>query len=58
MELSLYQRTLIKEALEYEAKQLERFLKHKNASDEEWQKLDDIYALATTFEFSILQANV
>ena len=58
MELGLTQRKLIIEALNFEAKQVESYLKDTNASEREWQKVDDLYALAATFEFSILQDNV
>ena len=54
MNLSRNQKKLIAEALTYEAKQLEEYLSHTNASQREWQKVSDLYALSTDFELNLL----
>ena len=57
MNLTDDQKKLIIEALNYEANEIERILLSTNASETEWQKVSDLYALSLTIELSLIDPN-
>ena len=54
MDLNRRQTQLCISALNGHAKQLEDYLKTINASDKDWDRVSELYALATDHEFSII----
>ena len=57
MNLTDKEKSVIIEALKFEANELERFLKCTNATEREWQKVSDLYALATDIELTTIDPN-
>ena len=54
MDLNRRQTQLCIRALNGHAKQLEDYLKTINSSDKDWDRVSELYALATDLEFSII----
>ena len=54
MDLNRRQTQLCIRALSGHAKQLEDYLKTINASDRDWDRVSELYALALDLEFSII----
>ena len=57
MELTVKQKRVIIDALNYQAYEIERILLSTNASEERWQRVSDLYALAVELELSIIDPN-
>ena len=54
MKLSDTEKRLIITALNERAAQISDLLIHKNAGDAEWSKVDELYALSTYIEFTLI----
>lgn len=57
MNLTVAQKRVIIDALNYQAYEIERILLNTNASEERWQRVSDLYALAVEIELSIIDPN-
>ena len=54
MTVSDHEKRLIITALNERAAQISDLLIHKNAGDAEWSKVDELYALSTYIEFTLI----
>lgn len=54
MKVSDHEKLLIITALNERAAQISDLLVHKNAGDSEWKKVDELYALSTYIECTLI----
>ena len=54
MKFSDHEKRVIITALNERAAQISDLLIHKNAGDAEWSKVDELYALSTYIEFTLI----
>ena len=55
MKVSDHEKRLIITALNERAAQISDLLVHSNAGDAEWSKVDELYALSTYIEFTLIE---
>ena len=55
MKVSEHEKRVIITALNERAAQLSDLLIHKNAGESEWSKVDELYALSTYIEFTLIE---
>ena len=55
MKVSDHEKRLIITALNERAAQISDLLIHKNAGESEWSKVDELYALSTYIEFTLIE---
>jgi Spy/CpxP family protein refolding chaperone len=57
MKLSDTEKRTIIAALNFKAQELDNFLKHTNATDRQWQQLDELNELSTYLEYTLIDDN-